>query len=117
MHGLLDNIAWHALSGAQRACATGTGDARRCPWPTKRPTPWHSARSTLREVSGVCTQPDHQGHGLARRPMHKLIRREMLRGETPFLHVMHGNTGARDLYARMGFREYRQSVARVVSQA
>jgi len=36
-----------------------------------------------REISGVCTQPDQQGRGLARRLMHKLLRRELLRGEEP----------------------------------
>lgn len=70
---------------------------------------------TLREISGVCTHPDFQGRGLARRLMMKLIRLEMQRGETPFLHVMRDNAGARSLYARMGFRDYKESVVRVVS--
>lgn len=70
---------------------------------------------TLREISGVCTHPDFQGRGLARSLMHKLIRRQMARGETPFLHVMRDNTGAHGLYARMGFRDYRETVVRVVS--
>lgn len=224
MHALLDNVAWHALSGAQAPVSIGTADARRyapgfasivgfpnaaeprfdalapcCEssehfycfgWSGAAPAGWqidfetiivkmlwdaplpaaddapdavalgpqHAAQAvelatltrpgpfgprtvelgeyfgcfeagrliamagermhagTLREVSGVCTHPEHQGRGLARRLMHKLIRREMQRGETPFLHVMHSNTGARGLYQRMGFREYGQSVVRVVSQ-
>jgi GNAT superfamily N-acetyltransferase len=70
----------------------------------------------LREISGVCTHPDFQGRGLARRLMMKLILRHMRRGETPFLHVMRGNTGARSLYRRMGFREALESVVRVVSR-
>ncbi len=69
----------------------------------------------LREISGVCTHPDFQGRGLAKRLMLKLIRREMLRNETPFLHVMHDNTGARRLYERMGFRNYKETVVRVIS--
>lgn len=69
----------------------------------------------LREISGVCTHPDFQGRGLARRLMLKLVRRQMMRGETPFLHVMSGNAGARALYERMGFRLYRESVVRVIS--
>jgi GNAT superfamily N-acetyltransferase len=73
------------------------------------------AVESLREVSGVCTHPDHQGRGLARRLMLKLIRRQMQRGETPFLHVMHDNHGARRLYQQMGFRDYWQTVVRVVS--
>jgi len=71
---------------------------------------------TFREVSGVCTHPDHRGRGLARRLMAKLVRREMQRGETPFLHVMRGNENARAIYKRMGFRDYRESVVRVLSR-
>lgn len=57
----------------------------------------------LREISGVCTHPDARGRGLARRLMLHLVRREMQRGETPFLHVMSANTTAHALYLRMGF--------------
>ena len=71
---------------------------------------------TLREISGVCTHPDYQGRGLARRLMLKLIRREMLRNETPFLHVMSENRPAWQLYQRMGFGKYREVVVRVVSR-
>jgi len=70
---------------------------------------------SLREISGVCTHPDYQGRGLARRLMIKLVRRQMQRNETPFLHVMRDNTSARRLYERMGFRNYRESVVRVLS--
>ena len=70
---------------------------------------------TLREISGVCTHPDFQGRGLARRLMNKLICRQMQRGEIPFLHVMHDNSVAHQFYERMGFRDYRESVVRVVS--
>ena len=70
----------------------------------------------LREISGVCTHPDFQGRGLAKRLMLKLIRREMLRKEAPFLHVMHDNTGARRLYERMGFRNYKETVVRVIHE-
>lgn len=69
-----------------------------------------------REVSGVCTHPDFQGRGLARRLMLKLVRRQMLRGETPFLHVMSGNTGARGLYERMGFANHRECAVRVMAR-
>lgn len=72
---------------------------------------------TLREISGVCTHPDFQGRGLARRLMLKLVRRQRMRGETPFLHVMSANENARRLYARMGFRDYREAVVRVVAPA
>lgn len=69
----------------------------------------------LREISGVCTHPDFQGRGLARRLVRKLIRRQMQRKELPFLHVMRSNNGAHRLYERMGFRIYKDSVARLVS--
>jgi GNAT superfamily N-acetyltransferase len=72
--------------------------------------------ATLREISGVCTHPDFQGRGLARRLMRKLVRRQMLRGETPFLHVMRNNDTARALYERMGFRVHRESPVRVISK-
>lgn len=70
---------------------------------------------TLREISGVCTHPDFQGRGFARRLVAKLILRQMRRKETPFLHVMHDNSSAHRLYERMGFRDYRESVVRVIS--
>ncbi len=69
----------------------------------------------LREISGVCTHPDFQGRGLARRLTAKLVRLEMLRNETPFLHVMRDNESAHRLYGCMGFRDYRESVVRIVS--
>jgi predicted GNAT family acetyltransferase len=70
---------------------------------------------TLREISGVCTHPDFQGRGFARRLMSKLIQRQMQRNETPFLHVMRDNSNAQQLYRRMGFGIYREAVVRVVS--
>ena len=70
---------------------------------------------TLREVSGVCTHPDFQGKGWARRLMLQLIRRQLQRGETPFLHVMRDNVAAHRLYERMGFRDDAETVVRVVS--
>ena len=68
----------------------------------------------LREISGVCTHPDFQGRGFARRMM-KLIRNQLRRNEIPFLHVMRENASAHGLYERTGFRDHRESVVRVVS--
>jgi GNAT superfamily N-acetyltransferase len=70
----------------------------------------------LREISGVCTHPDFQGRGMARRLMNRLIRLELERGQTPCLHVMSQNTAAHGLYERMGFRDYKESVVRVISR-
>jgi len=70
----------------------------------------------LREISGVCTHRDFQGHGFARRLIGLLLNRHAARGETSFLHVMSGNTSARALYARLGFRDYREVVVRAVAR-
>jgi GNAT superfamily N-acetyltransferase len=70
---------------------------------------WH-------EISGVCTHPDVEGRGLAWRLIAKLVRSQMQRGETPFLHVMSDNVHARRLYERMGFRFHQEVAVRVVSR-
>ena len=45
----------------------------------------------MREISGVCTHPEFQGRGLARRLVAELVRRELGRDQTPFLHVLRAN--------------------------
>jgi GNAT superfamily N-acetyltransferase len=67
------------------------------------------------EISGVCTHPAYQGRGMARKLMAKLVHRQMARNEVPFLHVMRSNEAAHQLYLRMGFEDYLESVVRVVS--
>ncbi len=67
-----------------------------------------------REVSGVCTHPNYQGQGWAKRLMHKIIRRQLLANEIPFLHVMRSNDAAHALYLRMGFRDYCETAVRVI---
>jgi ribosomal protein S18 acetylase RimI-like enzyme len=71
----------------------------------------------LHEISGICTHPDFQGRGLARKLTLKLVHRQLRRGKTPFLHVMSHNAPARALYARMGFRDYLETVVRVVTRS
>lgn len=71
----------------------------------------------LREVSAVCTHPDYQGRGFARRLTDKIVRLQMERGQVPFLHAMHANERARKLYERMGFRHHREIVLRVVARS
>lgn len=68
---------------------------------------WH-------EVSGICTHPDHQGQGLGRALTHEIVRRQLLRGETPFLHAMATNETARAMYRRLGFRERMETPIRVL---
>lgn len=47
--------------------------------------------------------------------MLKLVRRQLERGETPFLHVMRANEHAHRLYLDMGFCDERETVVRVVT--
>ena len=70
----------------------------------------------LREISAVCTHPDFQGRGLARRLVERLLRTILLRGEQPFLHVMDGNHAARRLYEHMGFCHRQEYAVRIVSR-
>lgn len=69
-----------------------------------------------REISGVCTDPAAQGRGLARALMSELMRRQLARGELPFLHVMLENTRARRLYEAMGFVEHHRLPVRVIGR-
>lgn len=73
------------------------------------------AAGPWREISGVCTHPDFHGRGFARRLMLKLVRRQMLRGESIFLHVVSTNAAARNLYIRMGFETYKVSPVRIIT--
>jgi ribosomal protein S18 acetylase RimI-like enzyme len=74
----------------------------------------HAGR--YREISAVCTDPSHQGRGLARRLTEKLVGLQVARGQTPFLHVMSHNERARGIYERMGFRIHREVAVRVVAR-
>lgn len=71
----------------------------------------------FREISGVCTHPDYQGQGFAKRLVVELLRRQLARDEIPFLHVMAENTVAREFYRRLGFRDYQDIPLRVISKA
>ena len=69
-----------------------------------------------REVSGICTHPDAQGRGLARKLSLRVIAGMLALGETPFLHVLATNLRARTLYERMGFRLHCELPARAVAR-
>jgi ribosomal protein S18 acetylase RimI-like enzyme len=60
-----------------------------------------------REISLVCTHPDHRGHGLGSALVLGLVDRIRSRGEEPFLHVLEGNDSAIRLYSALGFEERR----------
>ena len=55
------------------------------------------------EVSGVCTHPDHRGHGYAGALMRVVGRRILDRGDTVFLHARIGHAGTIAFYESMGF--------------
>jgi predicted GNAT family acetyltransferase len=55
------------------------------------------------EVSGVCTHPDHRGKGYANVLVAALTKQIVERGDTAFLHVKDGNSGAARVYEKLGF--------------
>jgi GNAT superfamily N-acetyltransferase len=70
----------------------------------------------LREIGNICVHPACDGRGLARRLVAKLARRQLMRGETPFLHVLQSDHAARTLYRQMGFRDHCLSPVRIISR-
>jgi len=58
----------------------------------------------FREISAVCTHPDHQGKGYAGKLMTILAREIIADGKIPILHVKTENASAKHLYAKLGFR-------------
>jgi len=54
------------------------------------------------EISAVCTDPDHRGHGYAAALMARVAVGIRARGERPFLHTAAANPAVR-LYERLGF--------------
>lgn len=58
----------------------------------------------FREVSAICTHPEHLGQGYAARLTTWLTRDTLARGDRAFLQVSPANTRAYALYDRLGFR-------------
>jgi ribosomal protein S18 acetylase RimI-like enzyme len=56
------------------------------------------------EISAVCVAPEFRGRGYAAALIKSLATLVLDRGETPFLHVVTGNSSAVALYERLGFR-------------
>jgi GNAT superfamily N-acetyltransferase len=73
------------------------------------PTPY-------REVSAVCTHPDHLGKGYAFKVLQEQIKRILLRAEIPFLHVRNDNEGAIKLYQKLGFEIRTDIIAYVIKK-
>lgn len=59
------------------------------------------------EISAVCTHPDFNGRGYARRLLALLSNDNLERGRLPFLHVSHQNHRAKQLYEQIGYRQRR----------
>lgn len=68
------------------------------------------------EVSGVCTHPDHRGHGYAAGLMRIVARRILATGDTPFLHAYATNRAATALYERLGFALRREMVFTILGK-
>lgn len=61
-----------------------------------------------REISAVCTHPEHRGQGHAGRLIGQLSRMIVDDGDVPFLHVSASNRSAWALYENLGFRASRE---------
>ena len=62
----------------------------------------------LREVSGVCTHPNHTGNGLATQLILHKLSEHRERGYGSFLHAAASNVRAIPIYERLGFVHTRQ---------
>ncbi len=56
-----------------------------------------------RFISGVCTHPEHRGKRYAQLLSAAITEAILERGDTAFLHVRDGNTGAASVYEKLGF--------------
>jgi len=63
---------------------------------------------SLREVSAVCTHPDHTGRGHARLLVRHVMHGMLQEGVTPMLHVGSRNARAIALYEALGFVRVRE---------
>jgi ribosomal protein S18 acetylase RimI-like enzyme len=61
------------------------------------------ATNAEREISAVCTHPDHAGQGYAARLVRRLLRYQAGLGVGSILHVTAANERAISLYKRLGF--------------
>ena len=74
------------------------------------------APTGFREISAVCTHPDHRGRGLAAGLTTVVAQRILERGERPFLHHAADNHPARRVYEALGFEFRREVTWRVLTR-
>ncbi len=74
------------------------------------------APTGFREISAVCTHPDHRGRGLAAGLTSVVAQRILERGERPFLHHAADNHPARRVYEALGFEFRREVTWRVLTR-
>jgi ribosomal protein S18 acetylase RimI-like enzyme len=70
----------------------------------------------FREVSAVCTHPDHRGRGYANHLMATLINKMFDEGIMPFLHVDIDNATAKRVYEKLGFVERKDMPLKAISR-
>ena len=63
-----------------------------------------------REISGLCTHPDHRGKGHGVLLLRKLIEVQRAMGAVSVLHVTSTNIGPIELYHRLGFLNLREPI-------
>jgi ribosomal protein S18 acetylase RimI-like enzyme len=64
--------------------------------------------SPFREMSGLCTHPDHRGKGFGALLLVAVLRHQRAQGAVSVLHVASGNRNAIALYHRLGFKDLRE---------
>lgn len=99
-----------------RTCEMGTYYGVRCNGELIAMAGDRLAHEGYREISGVCTHPDHRGKGLAANLIWQLVRMHRRAGLISWLHVAEENHGAIELYRRMGFRTVRTVTANRISR-
>ena len=67
-------------------------------------------QTTYREISALCTRPDHRGHGYAAQLLRKLISVQRALDAASVLHVASTNNSASALYHRLGFITLREVI-------
>jgi ribosomal protein S18 acetylase RimI-like enzyme len=68
------------------------------------------------ELSGLCAHPEFQGRGLGTLLFRFVAGEIAARGETPYLHAFHTNTGAIALYKALGFKLRSEMNLRVIKR-